>query len=164
MSIPSDPAPQRIGDAERDRAAELLRDHLAEGRLDRVEFDERLDRALTAKTAADLEPLFTDLPGPRPGEAGQSVAFVAPPWAAGPPTASPPVPAVGDPRSPVPLSPPVMRVVVVANAVAWPVVLIAATLLGWSNFWWLIFIPVALSGLLGGNRHGGGPNRGRRRP
>ncbi len=158
VSTPSDPAPQRIGDAERDRAADLLRDHMAEGRLSKTEFDERLDKALTARTASDLDPLFSDLPSPRPGAAGQAMAFTPPPWSVG---ASAPTPSdsvsvpAGDPGSPVPLSPPVMRALMVANAVAWPVVIIAATLLGWGNFWWLIFIPVALSGLLGGNRNGG---------
>lgn len=56
------PVPQRIGDADRDRAAERLREALAEGRLDTPEFEERLERALSAKTQADLEPLFIDLP------------------------------------------------------------------------------------------------------
>ena len=59
--------PLRIGDAERNRAAELLGEHMAEGRLTQAEFDERLGVALNAKVAADLEPLFRDLPGPNPG-------------------------------------------------------------------------------------------------
>lgn len=59
--------PLRIGDAERNRAAELLGEHMAEGRLTQAEFDERLGVALNAKVAADLEPLFRDLPGPTPG-------------------------------------------------------------------------------------------------
>jgi hypothetical protein len=60
--------PLRIGDAERNRAAELLGEHMAEGRLTQPEFDERLSVALNAKVAADLEPLFRDLPGPNPGK------------------------------------------------------------------------------------------------
>ncbi len=56
----------RIGDAERDRAAEMLSEHMAEGRLTQPEFDERLDVAMKAKTAGELEPLFRDLPGPNP--------------------------------------------------------------------------------------------------
>jgi len=56
----------RIGDAERDRAAEMLSEHMAEGRLTQPEFDERLDVAMKAKTAGELEPLFLDLPGPTP--------------------------------------------------------------------------------------------------
>ena len=60
--------PLRIGDAERNRAAELLGEHMAEGRLTQAEFDERLSAALNAKVATDLEPLFRDLPGPNPGK------------------------------------------------------------------------------------------------
>ena len=56
----------RIGDAERERAAQALGEHLRAGRLDMVEYDERLTAAFGARTAADLTPLFTDLPGGSP--------------------------------------------------------------------------------------------------
>ncbi|MEP6851342.1 MAG: DUF1707 domain-containing protein [bacterium] len=56
----------RIGDAERQRAAERLGDHLRAGRLATAEYDERLERAFAARTAADLSPLFADLPGGTP--------------------------------------------------------------------------------------------------
>ena len=62
----TEPVPQRIGDTDRDQAADALREHLAQGRLSQDEFDERMSVALSAKTAADLEPLFADLPEPRP--------------------------------------------------------------------------------------------------
>lgn len=65
--------PQRVGDAERDRAAELLREHHAQGRLDASEFDERISAALSAKWQSDLDRLFFDLPGPGPGTAGSVV-------------------------------------------------------------------------------------------
>jgi hypothetical protein len=52
----------RVSDAERDAAAGELREHFASGRLDQEELDERLSRALTAKTRGDLTALFTDLP------------------------------------------------------------------------------------------------------
>lgn len=52
----------RIGTAERERAAAELGEHLAAGRLTTEEFDERVQRAYQAKTAADLRPLFADLP------------------------------------------------------------------------------------------------------
>ena len=55
----------RIGEAERDRAASELADHYAQGRLDREEHAERLDRIWAARTGADLEPVFADLPGHR---------------------------------------------------------------------------------------------------
>ncbi|MFI6485665.1 DUF1707 domain-containing protein [Nonomuraea sp. NPDC050663] len=52
----------RIGDAERDRAMAVLREHFAQGRLSREELDERLDLALTARTARDLTAVTADLP------------------------------------------------------------------------------------------------------
>jgi Domain of unknown function (DUF1707) len=52
----------RVGDAERDAAANELREHFASGRLTQDELNERLDRALGAKTRGDLSGLFSDLP------------------------------------------------------------------------------------------------------
>jgi hypothetical protein len=52
----------RASDADRDRVADILRDALAEGRLDAAEHSERLDRVYAAKTLGDLEPLVRDLP------------------------------------------------------------------------------------------------------
>lgn len=59
--------PPRIGDAERDEAVTLLQQHMAAGRLDEQEFAERMSTALTARTQADLDSLFVDLPGDKPG-------------------------------------------------------------------------------------------------
>lgn len=53
----------RIGDAEREGAVARLQDHLAAGRLSPEEFNERMGRALEARTGADLAQLFIDLPG-----------------------------------------------------------------------------------------------------
>lgn len=53
----------RIGDAERDRAAADLGEHFAQGRLTADEHAERLERVWVAKTSAEVEPLFRDLPG-----------------------------------------------------------------------------------------------------
>ena len=61
---PSDEPSVRIGTAEREAAASALSEHFAAGRLDQDELEERLDRAYAAKTGADLEPLFRDLPRP----------------------------------------------------------------------------------------------------
>jgi hypothetical protein len=52
----------RASDADRDRAASLLREHHAEGRLTAEEFHDRLDRAFAAKTQGELDELFADLP------------------------------------------------------------------------------------------------------
>lgn len=56
------PAPDlRIGNADRDAAIDRLSEHFAAGRLDKDEFDERSDAVWTAKTEADLAPIFADL-------------------------------------------------------------------------------------------------------
>jgi uncharacterized RDD family membrane protein YckC len=55
----------RISDADRYAAERRLRDACAEGRLTVDELTQRLDRAFAARTAADLEPLFADLPAGR---------------------------------------------------------------------------------------------------
>jgi len=52
----------RVSDRDRQAAAERLRLAMGEGRLDLVEYDDRLAKAYAAVTYADLEPLFTDLP------------------------------------------------------------------------------------------------------
>lgn len=52
----------RIGDREREAATSLLGDHYAQGRLDHEEYDERLDAVWSARTPADLDALFWDLP------------------------------------------------------------------------------------------------------
>jgi Domain of unknown function (DUF1707) len=52
----------RVGDAEREAVSEILRREHVRGRLDADEFQERLDRSLTAKTYADLDALVADLP------------------------------------------------------------------------------------------------------
>lgn len=58
------PGGLRVSDAERSAVADALSHHYADGRLDRVELDERLDRAMSAKTRSDLAGLFEGLPGP----------------------------------------------------------------------------------------------------
>ncbi len=54
----------RIGDADREHAQARLADHFAAGRLDKDEYDERLDQIWAARTHAELVPVFRDLPGP----------------------------------------------------------------------------------------------------
>ncbi|MGO8730696.1 MAG: DUF1707 domain-containing protein [Streptosporangiaceae bacterium] len=53
----------RASDADRDRAAGALGEHLAAGRLTQDEFDERLDKAYAARTLGELADLMVDLPG-----------------------------------------------------------------------------------------------------
>ncbi|MFI8456118.1 DUF1707 domain-containing protein [Kitasatospora sp. NPDC085464] len=60
--VERDPSLLRVSHADRDRMVEILRDAAADGRLDAEELEERLERALTARTFADLAPLTEDLP------------------------------------------------------------------------------------------------------
>jgi Flp pilus assembly protein TadB len=72
MSNPASPSgtDMRIGDAERTEVADRLARHFSHGRLDDAEFSQRLDRAMRAKTRADLSGLLADLP-PDPAPAPQ---------------------------------------------------------------------------------------------
>lgn len=67
------PHPQlRVSDADRDQVVEHVKAAFATGRIDKFEMDERLDRAMSARTHADLMPVMADLYGSRP-------AYVPPP-------------------------------------------------------------------------------------
>jgi hypothetical protein len=52
----------RVSDVERQAAAERLRAAMGEGRLDLLEYDNRIAAAYQAVTYADLNKLFVDLP------------------------------------------------------------------------------------------------------
>jgi hypothetical protein len=64
----------RVSDAERQAVADRLAVHYGDGRLDQEEFDERVSRAMSAKTRADLAGLLDDLPEPDPSMAGAGPA------------------------------------------------------------------------------------------
>jgi hypothetical protein len=53
----------RASDADRDRAASVLNEAMAQGRLTAEEHSDRLDAVYAAKTHADLVPVLDDLPG-----------------------------------------------------------------------------------------------------
>ncbi|HEY5985210.1 MAG TPA: DUF1707 and DUF4190 domain-containing protein [Streptosporangiaceae bacterium] len=59
-------AQMRAATADRDRAVEFLTSAFTEGRLDKDEYDLRLERALSARTYAELDTVVADLPGTRP--------------------------------------------------------------------------------------------------
>jgi hypothetical protein len=80
-AVPLAKQPVRASDADRDRIADILREALAEGRLDPEEHAERVEAVYRAKTIAELRPLIRDLPAGQP--AGE-----APPAAPGPPAPS----------------------------------------------------------------------------
>lgn len=60
-------ASMRASDNERNAVADKLSRHYAEGRLNEVEFKNRLDTAMSATTRGELTGLFGDLP-PLPSE------------------------------------------------------------------------------------------------
>ncbi|GAB3409700.1 DUF1707 and DUF4190 domain-containing protein [Flindersiella endophytica] len=69
MSLPAnwDPTrgnwdPMRAADADRDRAADVLKSAHADGRLDWNEYEERLDQVMRAQTHGELSRLVRDLP------------------------------------------------------------------------------------------------------
>jgi len=72
----------RVSDAEREAAADRLAEHFAAGRLDQAEFDDRVGRAMSARTRADLSGLFAGLP-----ETGASAVPEQPPGGSGTPEA-----------------------------------------------------------------------------
>ncbi|MDA1359224.1 DUF1707 domain-containing protein [Glycomyces luteolus] len=78
----------RISNADRDRAIAQLQAALDEGRIDLAEFDERAKTAYEAKTNAELDLIFDDLPGGRPKEGEVAVAEPAEAPAHGPHGAS----------------------------------------------------------------------------
>jgi len=59
----------RVSDAERNAVTERLATHYSDGRLDQAEFDDRVSKAMAAKTRGDLDGLFDDLPDPEPAGA-----------------------------------------------------------------------------------------------
>ena len=67
----------RVSDAERQVAAEQLRAAMADGRLDLLEYDNRIALAYRAVTYGDLEGLFTDLPGSRPAPVARPAPVTA---------------------------------------------------------------------------------------
>lgn len=52
----------RAGDADRERTVQQLQQHLADGRLDYEEFNERVDEAYAARTMDDLADALRELP------------------------------------------------------------------------------------------------------
>jgi TM2 domain-containing membrane protein YozV len=54
----------RVGTVEREAAMNALSKHLETGHLEVDEYTQRMDRAATARTVAELDELFVDLPAP----------------------------------------------------------------------------------------------------
>jgi Domain of unknown function (DUF1707) len=60
-TMPGDPR-LRASDADRERTAQLLREHHAVGRLTAEEFNDRLEKTFAARTLGELDELLADLP------------------------------------------------------------------------------------------------------
>lgn len=65
----SDRSGLRASDADRERVAELLREHYGAGRLSDGDLSERVDAAYGARTLSELEVVTADLPRPQPSDA-----------------------------------------------------------------------------------------------
>lgn len=136
MSTPFEPIPQRIGEQERNDAVGLLQEHLGAGRLDHAEFDDRIGKALAAKTADDLQRLFTDLPGRKPGQELARAQAWQPPEAS-PQPAQPPAQQAG----PSWLTPGLTSALV-------PIAVVLCFIFGF-KFWWLIVIAALVASGMG---------------
>jgi hypothetical protein len=67
----------RASHDDREQVAEQLREAAGDGRIDLGELEERLERALTAKTYDELVPLTADLAGPAGGRAAEPLVLAA---------------------------------------------------------------------------------------
>ena len=63
------PAQMKASDSDRDAVVSDLSEHLQAGRLTTGEFDERMGRALAARTWGELRELLADLPAAQPRSA-----------------------------------------------------------------------------------------------
>lgn len=120
----------RVSDAERQAVADRLAEHFSSGRLDQAEFDDRIGRAMSAKTRADLNGLFDDLPE------------------TGAPAATDPTGPTGQPRRrhrhPILLAALIVFVAIAATHVVWPLL--------WIGF--LVAIVLFATGTIGHGRPG----------
>ena len=156
------PVEPRIGDADRDQAVAFLQEHMAQGRIDASEFDDRMSQALKANTASELAVLFDDLPEPRPPSLDQRATFQPPPpWKQAeqrpfeiPPWQRTPAASPGIPHHVHPALPERTKadtVLAVVAAASWPAVILFCFATSWS-YWWLIFIPIFISSIAGNVR------------
>jgi hypothetical protein len=132
----SHPTPRRIGDAERDEAAGFLQEHMAQGRLDAAEFEERLERALQAKVQPELNALFTDLPAPTPRTDGQLVRAMTRELTEHQPG----------------MSPRLRNTVDILVGAIWPITILICFIVGW-QFWWLLFLPGSVTSMWQTRKH-----------
>jgi hypothetical protein len=136
----------RVGSTERDAAVSALNVHREAGRLTSENYEDRSVRAGQARTWADLEPLFADLPEPRPSPV-QGVATARP-------SGAPPQQSGGGGVVPERWGPIAMGL---APLVA---LVLFFTLHSWL---WFLLVPIVSVLVYGGWGHGGHGHRGRDR-
>ncbi|MER6987911.1 DUF1707 domain-containing protein [Saccharopolyspora hirsuta] len=73
--LPDRRGEMRASNADRDAVVQRLQEAAGEGRIDLAELAERVDRALAAKTYAELEPLTADLPSARVIDQGEPLVL-----------------------------------------------------------------------------------------
>ena len=152
MSEPADPQPPerqraplpRIGDAERDRAVDALQTHLAEGRLDREEFDDRLGRPSAPAPPPTSSRCSTTCPSraPRPGWR-RTASYTPPPWTSRRRPPPPPSPAVV-PGPGLPATRPRPLGATLALTLIWPLDRALYFALGWDH-WWVFIVAAVVS-------------------
>lgn len=84
---PVPPAHLRVSNEDREHVVEHVKAAYAEGRFDKIDFDDRLERAMTARTHGDLMPIMKELYGshaPRPHPAPMPRRAPAPARSYGP--------------------------------------------------------------------------------
>jgi hypothetical protein len=133
----------RASDAERDEAVAQLREHFAAGRLTAAESQDRIGRALEARTMGELDGLTTDLPvlGPAGGSPGRPV-----PGRTSAPEPSRTAAAVSQPdpeRDTARLTALALGAIVAAYGVTWLV----------TGIWWFPWALVVVPAVLGWTRH-----------
>ena len=80
---PAFPGHIRVSRAERDQVVETLSEAFAQGCFDELEFERRMQAAMTATTRGDLAPLLADVPGAgKPQAAARAFATRAHHWPA----------------------------------------------------------------------------------
>ena len=81
MTVNYLPAEMRASDSDRDAVVSDLSEQFQAGRLTAGEFDERMGRALAARTWGELRDLLADLPTTRPApQAPAARSVIAQPW------------------------------------------------------------------------------------
>ena len=146
----------RVGDAERNAAADALQQHLTAGRLTLDEYAERSAVVANSRTQGEIDAMFTDLP-PIAG----AMAF-SHPTAPAPQPAQPPAPWAAAPAVPERAN----RAVQIGVVAAMPFIALILFLVT-HQWWFFLLVPLvgALMGPIIGNRDddGDGRRRDRRR-